>query len=77
MNTHVNVPGYHYTYNGPLAGGTAYDFQADDTAFSSGFTIENTLSHKTHTDYKNHGEFVKQSPDKNDAAHSCIGMPVN
>jgi hypothetical protein len=27
--------------------------------------------------YKNHGEFVKQSPDKNDAAHSCIGMPVN
>ena len=26
--------------------------------------------------YKNHGEFVKLSADKNDAAHSCIGMPV-
>jgi len=29
------------------------------------------------TSYKNHGEFVKQSADKNDAAHSCIGMPLN
>jgi hypothetical protein len=29
------------------------------------------------SDYKNHGEFVKQSADKNDAAHSCIGMPIN
>ncbi|HEY6887308.1 MAG TPA: hypothetical protein VI300_05995 [Solirubrobacter sp.] len=28
------------------------------------------------TDYKNHGEFVSQSADKNDAAHSCIGMPI-
>ena|SRR6188472_246375 len=26
--------------------------------------------------YRNHGEFVAQNPDKNDAAHSCIGMPV-
>ncbi len=29
------------------------------------------------SDYKNHGEFVSQSADKNDAAHSCIGMPIN
>ena len=28
------------------------------------------------TNYKNHGDYVKQSADKNDAAHSCIGMPV-
>ena len=27
--------------------------------------------------YKNHGEFVKAQADKNDAAHSCIGMPIN
>jgi len=29
------------------------------------------------TSYKNHGDFVSSSPDKNDAAHACIGMPVN
>ena len=29
------------------------------------------------TNYKNHGDFVSASPDKNDAAHSCIGMPIN
>lgn len=28
------------------------------------------------TDYNNHGDFVSQQPDKNDAAHSCIGMPI-
>ena len=27
--------------------------------------------------FKNHGEFVKKSDSKNDAAHSCIGMPIN
>lgn len=27
------------------------------------------------SDFKNHGDYVSQSPDKNDAAHSCIGMP--
>jgi len=26
--------------------------------------------------YRNHGEFVAQNADKNDAAHSCIGMPI-
>jgi len=30
----------------------------------------------TSTAYRNHGDFVSQNPDKNDAAHSCIGMPV-
>jgi len=30
----------------------------------------------TSSAYRNHGEFVAQNPTKNDAAHSCIGMPV-
>ena len=29
------------------------------------------------SNYKNHGEYVKQAGDKADAAHSCIGMPIN
>jgi hypothetical protein len=32
---------------------------------------------KDATDYKNHGDFVRHAPDKNDAAHSCIGMPIH
>jgi hypothetical protein len=28
------------------------------------------------SDYRNHGDYVKQSADKGDAAHSCIGMPI-
>jgi len=28
------------------------------------------------SNFKNHGDFVNQSGDKNDAAHSCIGMPI-
>lgn len=30
----------------------------------------------TSTSYRNHGDFVAQNPDKNGAAHSCIGMPI-
>jgi hypothetical protein len=30
----------------------------------------------TSSAYRNHGDFVSQNPDKNDAAHSCIGMPI-
>jgi hypothetical protein len=28
------------------------------------------------SNWRNHGEFVAMNPDKNDAAHSCIGMPI-
>jgi len=42
------------------------------------FSVDSiTFDVKPSTNYKNHGEFVKQSPDKNDAAHSCIGMPIS
>ena len=29
------------------------------------------------TNYKNHGQYVKAMGGGNDAAHSCIGMPIN
>jgi hypothetical protein len=31
----------------------------------------------TMSNYKNHGDFVSSQADKNDAAHSCIGMPIH
>ena len=34
-------------------------------------TIKNT------SDYKNHGQYVKAMGGGDDAAHSCIGMPIN
>ena len=30
----------------------------------------------TSTAYRNHDDFVAHNPHKNDAAHSCIGMPI-
>ncbi len=30
----------------------------------------------TTSHYRNHGDFVSQQSDKNDAAHSCIGKPI-
>ena len=41
------------------------------------FDIDIDTSGLGSTNWKNHGQFVKANPDKNDAAHSCIGMPVN
>ena len=32
---------------------------------------------KNSSDYKNHGQYVKAMGGGDDAAHSCIGMPVN
>lgn len=42
--------------------------------------IEFQISPKTTTntsEYKNHGQYVKAMGGGDDAAHSCIGMPVN
>jgi hypothetical protein len=37
-------------------------------------TVTANLTDSTH--YKNHGEYVKATGGGDDAAHSCIGMPV-
>ena len=60
--------GYTWSYDGPLIGGTALDSNGTRLAVTATFTAIQT--------YKNHGDYVSQNPDKNDAAHSCIGMPI-
>ena len=49
----------------------------DDVA---GQRIEVRISTETTTNtstYKNHGQYVKAMGGGDDAAHSCIGMPIN
>ena len=46
----------------------------------SPYAIEMKVSAPVFTntsDYKNHGEYVKAMGGGSDAAHSCIGMPIN
>ena len=40
--------------------------------------ISGSLTFVAATDYKNHGDYVSSQPkgDREDAAHSCIGMPI-
>ncbi len=33
--------------------------------------------HFTSSNYKNHGDYVSSQGDRDDAAHSCIGMPIH
>ena len=47
------------------------DGYGDDNVFAA----EGTYT-ATDTEYKNHGQFVKDSDDKKAAAHSMIGMPI-
>lgn len=63
--------GYAWTYDGPLSGGTGYG--PNGQTFTVSFSLTNVANSSTFT---NHGDFVSQQPDKNDAAHSCIGMPL-
>ena len=51
--------------------GTAIDTSPNDLEFLVSKTTTNTSS------YKNHGEYVKAMGGGADAAHSCIGMPIN
>jgi hypothetical protein len=41
------------------------------------FEVTNDLAITSSSNYKNHGEYVKAMGGGADAAHSCIGMPVN
>lgn len=63
-----NVP-FNWNYDGPLNGGGTYTDSAGQAV-----TVKAEV---TTTDFKNHGDFVSSQPDKNDAAHSCIGMPIH
>ncbi len=62
------APGYFYSYDGPLTGGNATD--------SIGQTLPITATFAAITTYANHGAYVSANHNVDDAAHSCIGMPI-
>lgn len=41
------------------------------------FQVTNDLTITSNSNYKNHGDYVKAQGGGADAAHSCIGMPLN
>ena len=69
-----------YAVNGPISKSLiATAWNADGTKVDTApnvleFNVSQTMTPLAPV--KNHGDFVSQSPDKNDAAHSCIGMPI-
>ena len=64
-----NTP-YTWFYNGPLTGGTGHDTMGQEGPLT--FELDVTKSN-----FKNHGEYVSSQVGGSDAAHSCIGMPIN
>ena len=68
-NSYLPDPGYTWSYNGPLGGGVTYaDSHGNQVAIS--FTV-------TTSNFKNHGDYVSSVGGGDDAAHSCIGMPIH
>ncbi len=63
-----NVP-FNFHYSGPLAGGGSY-------ADSLGQTIPATFAVNM-SSFKNHGDYVSSMGGDDDAAHSCVGMPIH
>ena len=62
------IPGYTYMHcDGPLSGGTL-------GGAASGYTI--TASVAAINSFENHGDYVSSQGGGSDAAHSCIGMPI-
>jgi hypothetical protein len=61
---------YSWGYNGPAAGGMAWDSWDQHQPITVTYDLTGSTS------YKNHGEYVSQTGG-DDAAHSCIGMPIN
>jgi hypothetical protein len=61
------LPGYTWSYDGPLSGAALGD-SATGYHASASVTAINSV--------KNHGEYVSSQGGGSDAAHSCIGMPV-
>ena len=64
---------------GDTAPTTIASLSKDGSVVSTPDAVEMKVSvpHFTSTSsFKNHGEFVSSQPDRNDAAHSCIGMPI-
>src|SRR3954471_21375471 len=62
------IPGYTWSYDGPLSGAPLGDDAAGYHAGASLTTINSV---------KNHGDYVSSQGGGSDAAHSCIGMPIH
>jgi len=62
---------YTWAYDGPMAGGNTTDTLGRELPVTLQFNQTGT------SNYKNHGEYVSSQGGGSDAAHSCIGMPIN
>jgi hypothetical protein len=62
------IPGYTWSYDGPLSGANLGDNATGYHATASVTTINSV---------KNHGDYVSSLGGGDDAAHSCIGMPIH
>ena len=65
-------PTWYQVLSGWLSGDTTISFHSDYLNIST-YWFDFT---GTTTDYKNHGQYVKEAEDKKAAAHSLIGMPT-
>ena len=64
------TPRYTWHYDGPLSGGGTYTDSHGNQTVTVTFAV-------TTTNFKNHGDYVCSQGGGDDAAHSCIGMPIN
>ena len=70
---------FNSVYDGPFSPGFSWSgsFAADtDGPLAGDYPGTVTVTSSSTTDYKNHGEYVANSANKNDAAHACIGRPI-
>jgi hypothetical protein len=61
------IPGYTWSYDGPLSG----------AALGMNATGYHAKAAVTMSTFKNHGDYVSSVGGGDDAAHSCIGMPIH
>jgi hypothetical protein len=74
--TAVGARGFSWTLtNAPTDGTTV--LASTNPAVSWPVHARVTLQSVTTSDYKNHGDYVSSVGGGSDAAHSCIGMPIN
>ena len=62
--------------NAPMDNTTVRNVETTWTANEIEFRISPKTTTNT-SNYKNHGQYVKAMGGGDDAAHSCIGMPIN
>jgi hypothetical protein len=83
-STYYNDPaftsptGYWWTFSGSFTDSN-YDFSGtltNSSSSQSGLTVTGTADSATFSSYANHGQYVSSVGGGNDAAHSCIGMPM-